>query len=285
MTTQRITELIGVAAIIMGGAIFIINLNAKVSELDTHKANNEEFVLMQSNFKTLKEEFDSITDKIDLKTQEAIDKIKSDENKLFPIGTLLVSPLDFNKFSEASNSNLKGYWDPQKSKWSPADGRSVKGSIYAKKYNEYTPDLRGQFVRGYNIFDSSGQPSKFSNGNDLGKRSIKSSYSYQDEDIKNPQGTNKLAISNLSVKDRFIYSIYGGNYKSQSHENNNNERVVPATSWSSYVETGEGGDGSNQYGVRAKGTITTNTYKAKIIGGGKEIRPKNIAMYYYIRIN
>lgn len=65
-----------------------------------------------------------------VKRLEASDDIGSE---LTPIGTVISSMLDFDSFSKLTKNNNDsnvGIWSPTKSKWSPCDGRSLTGSKY-----------------------------------------------------------------------------------------------------------------------------------------------------------
>lgn len=65
-----------------------------------------------------------------------------------PIGTIITSmipPLIFPRIA-----GEQGGYNPVNSKWVPADGRDVSGSLYAKEISTLVPDLRGMFLRGLN---------------------------------------------------------------------------------------------------------------------------------------
>ncbi|WP_449397426.1 hypothetical protein [Chryseobacterium wanjuense] len=78
-------------------------------------------------------------------------------NKELPIGTVIASFLTFQEFNFVSKNNLKSpgeLWIAEKSKWAPCDGRSIANSGYSRITSKaFTPDLRGQFMRGLNSFD------------------------------------------------------------------------------------------------------------------------------------
>lgn len=203
----------------------------------------------------------------------------------FPIGSIIASTLDFNQFSRETKNNPNGYFDTAESKWSPADGRRVMGSDYQKNYNDMLPDLRGQFLRGLNQFYSSGEPDEYENGKDEGARIQKNKYSYQNHATAVPTEGTPFKTLKTDVSDRYISDLQGGNYKSKSHENLNKVRSLPEDGWSGYVESGEGGDGSNQYGTRLHSKKGILELSQIVQGGDMETRPKNIGVYYYIRIN
>ncbi|WP_409029031.1 hypothetical protein [Gracilimonas sediminicola] len=196
----------------------------------------------------------------------------------FPVGSIIISTLDFNQFSKTTKNQMP--FDPRSSKWAPADGRSVPGSDY-EQFNTYLPDMRGQFVRGKNQFFSSGEPNSYHNSRDEGLRFDKERYSYQHQSTAAPQKPFKT--EKISLVDKHITHFRGQNYSGGSHQNVN--RSINYNGWSNKAETGEGGDGSNEYTIRFKGATTKSSSAYAVTGGDTETAPKNIALYYYIRIN
>jgi hypothetical protein len=73
------------------------------------------------------------------------------EMKALPIGTIIASMLQFEKFQNVAGNT-----------WKPADGRKVSTtSKYATLTGNTTlPDLRGMFLRGLNQFDPSRREEK-----------------------------------------------------------------------------------------------------------------------------
>jgi len=176
--------------------------------------------------------------------------------KEFPIGTIITSFLKLEQFNVATKNNEKspgGVWTSQKSKWSPCDGRPLPNSKYAKIVSQTNaPDLRGLFLRGLNSFDDS--------------------YTLP------PQDPSQLSTDPKSV----------GLYQSDAlkmHEH----RITSSTNVLRFVEGGnlKGGDGAafmNAINNPAKGggaLLTTDNDG----GSAAETRPKNVAVFYYIKIN
>ena len=209
---------------------------------------------------------------------------KQSRNHELQLGTVVISVLDFTQFSREMDNNINGNFSPSTSQWAPADGRDVTGSAYQKNFNHILPDFRGQFIRGLNEIHAQGAPLSYTNGKDGGSRQAINKYSYQHQATAVPQ-ENSFVTQSAALKDKHISHIHGGNYKSSHHENNDKTRVVPDSGWTAFVESGEGGDGGNQYGVRVNSETATTNLSQSVIGGDEETRPQNIGVYYYIKIN
>ncbi len=182
-----------------------------------------------------------------------------------PIGTVISSTLDFNVFSYETKNHVNQEFNPASSKWAPADGRSVVGSNYARYYDR-VPDLRGQFLRGFNIMYSTNQPAEILNGLDIGQRFERNRYSYQLESTKLPtlpfSGATNTSGTHLHNFEAVI------NTGSQANLDTGGNSTMARGGHRNTAEAG-----SHQH------TISINN------GGDNETRPNNMAIYYYIRIN
>jgi hypothetical protein len=70
-----------------------------------------------------------------------------------PVGTVIISLLHFSAFARQVHDINAANWTVH-SKWAPADGRNVVGSLYESLTGQVLlPDLRGMFLRGLNQFD------------------------------------------------------------------------------------------------------------------------------------
>lgn len=78
----------------------------------------------------------------------------SEHSKKVPIGTIIISTLDYQSFLDVNNDKQRNF-DIKKSTWSPCDGRNVTGSKYGSK-RVHVPDLRGVFIRGINNMNVAG---------------------------------------------------------------------------------------------------------------------------------
>lgn len=188
----------------------------------------------------------------------------------YPLGTIIISVLDFNAFSKETKSYMP--FDESISKWAPADGRNIRNSEYGKGYNEFAPDLRGQFLRGNNQMFGPGESKEFVNGKDIGNRSTINNYSYQNDATKRPNSIFEIRNS-------------GAHY----HEFKGDEVSLTGDGFpnTSTLDRGNGNTNpKHTYTPRGKVTEKHSLHNHKIeFGGDKETRPKNISVYYYIRIN
>lgn len=173
--------------------------------------------------------------------------------KEIPIGTVIASYLNFEQFNTVTKNNEKspgGIWTSNKSKWSPCDGRPVPNS----KFQTFTsqsliPDLRGIFIRGLNTFDPY-QPVAAMTG-DRGDWDSRIVGSYQSDSF---QGHKHIDQDNIAI----FYGKESPNTPKQRY----NVTGSPANNTAGSVNAG--------YGIPR---ITNET------------RPKNVSLYYYIRIN
>jgi hypothetical protein len=174
-------------------------------------------------------------------------------NKELPIGTVITSFLTFEEFNFASKNNLKSpgeIWTSEKSKWAPCDGRSVANSGYSKVTSKaFTPDLRGQFIRGLNSFDP----------------------------VKGP------VLRNESERDPDNNRVVGG-YQEDAFQGHKHFQV------DHLMKSKNNDDLPNMPDKRPYWDNIPNSAGIYDAGFGKprlaiETRPKNVAVYYYIKIN
>lgn len=175
---------------------------------------------------------------------------KGGTNNDSPIGTIITSYLNWDRFQIATDNNSEAgpFWKSEYSFWSPCDGRKVPKSAFEDLTSDSNvPDLRGVFLRGLNIFDA---------------------YELH----------NGVAVVSESQKDpdsnRTVGSWQADELRSHPHTT------------SLYGSTG----GGNNFADPLKIASTDNVLRftnAKTVDafGGLETRPKNKAVFYYIRIN
>ncbi|MFI5159218.1 MAG: hypothetical protein ACHQF4_10160 [Sphingobacteriales bacterium] len=161
------------------------------------------------------------------------------------LGTIVASVLEYDKFAIINGD--PAVIDPKTSKWIPADGRNITNSDLAGKTGILkAPDLRGRFLRGLNTFFNNGQPPLSVNSADTDDPSSnRKAGDFQDDELKSHSHT----VNDNSAS--FAFRTAGMGIQS-----NNGQQV--------------------QFG---KPNISINPT------GGSETRPKNIAVYYYIKIN
>ncbi len=98
---------------------------------------------MQKGMLMHEKKLQKLSEKMQL-SQTRSGHIQNDLMAVCPIGTIVISVVNFSQFSANSK------FDPKTSKWAPADGRLVAGSKFQELYGDHLPDLRGQFIVGFN---------------------------------------------------------------------------------------------------------------------------------------
>ncbi|MCW4469603.1 hypothetical protein OGH69_11545 [Flavobacterium sp. MFBS3-15] len=168
------------------------------------------------------------------------------------LGTVISSVLTYDQLCAQLNEDQSV--NPQRSSYAPCDGRSIIGSGLNKSTKgaiRTSPDLRGKFLRGLNTMYSVGEPLPF--------------FSDTDGDPED----NRVVMSPQS--DSFKKHDHKGG--AHSHPWNGSGTV---NDWGYNVAVGGGNIGDR-----------TPPSSGKIIEeeGGDETRPRNIAVYFYIKIN
>lgn len=165
-----------------------------------------------------------------------------------PVGTIIASIFDYQTFTVLNNQTP--IFDIIKSKWAPADGRSVVGSEFGRILTN-VPDLRGVFLRGLNQFYKNGEGAPTLSGAQADPENSRTSGKFQSDTFTK----HKHTVGPLNV----------------GHSNiGNGEKLNP--NWRITSD-----DGPNWQNVNIQ--QTTNEV------GDAETRPKNVAIYYYIRVN
>ena len=188
------------------------------------------------------------TEEFDKKKRELIELIDTEKNDILKdsLSALPVGTIVASvlKPEDFISSSMQGIW-------LPADGRDTpKGSNFPQKV---LPDLRGMFLRGWNEFNNFKGP-RDGDFADLGKRN---KLGYQKDTTKLPNTPFKTDIEPA---------------KTLSH---------------SVAYTHPQGGAFAKGGQPPYFTITTTVPKhdhTVISGGDVETRPKNIAVYFYIKI-
>ena len=163
------------------------------------------------------------------------------------LGVIVASTLPYKEFVNFNPNKPSDTFSPNRSKWAPCDGRGIADSQYSKLTGKaFTPDLRGQFLRGAIVIYKNGEPQNYFNGSDLWhERDSINGYSYQKDSFK---AHRHMSGSNTD-QDWFGQGTPKG-------------PETWATNW------------------RADRPINLTSET-----GGSETRPKNMSVYYYIRIN
>ncbi len=175
------------------------------------------------------------------------------EMKALPIGTIIASMLQFDKFQNVAGNT-----------WKPTDGRKVsKTSKYAKLTGNTTlPDLRGMFLRGLNQFDPR-----------MGPRNDK----YKDPDgSRRKAGKPQKDATSLPKNKK---SPFTGNTASAGDHSH-----IYFKARSEGAKSGSRSRASSE--ASTTGSSGDHTHTVLITAGGdSETRPVNIAVFYYIKID
>ena len=169
------------------------------------------------------------------------------KNTYVPIGTIVISVLDYRTFLDVNGIKEKDF-NSETSTWAPCDGRRVTKSTYGSRI-DYVPDLRGLFVRGVNDMGVPGQP-------------IDVSKLYRNEEEKSAGQKQRYAL----IKHQHRY--FKPNSKNDGF-------------YSTYIRAGK------NYGkyYHNQWTLTGHNSESSVNWSSSEIRPNNMSVYYYIRIN
>jgi hypothetical protein len=195
-------------------------------------------------------------------TEEQIKQLDSILSNFIPLGSVISSTLDFKAFKSV-NSEPEEFNDAR-SKWCPADGREISASRYAILTNEkLAPDFRGLFLRCMNIID-------VSESNPVDHAQI------------DPEGlrSDLSVLQNDSTKYPNAGFVIG---KDGSHTH----KIVGHGALPG-IGSGAGIVIAQHHGPTAisnKDTIENGEHSHIINGGDIETRPKNKAIYYYMKIN
>lgn len=161
------------------------------------------------------------------------------------LGTVIASVLDYDHIVRITGD--PNVIDPKKSSWIPADGRSIAGSQLANLTGvNIAPDLRGKFVRGLNTIYNVGQPA----------------LNLTMADVDDPASNRKAGSYQADVFSQHThgYTHFNGGVITDMSNDQDQRRC-------SY------------------GNMIPATTDPASSGGGSETRPKNVSVYYYIKIN
>lgn len=181
-------------------------------------------------------------------------------NKDLPVGTIIPSYLTWTEFQNATKNNSQNpngnIWSAKHSKWAPADGREIYGSVFYSLTNKSNiPDLRGMFLRGLNQFDKEYSTIKIEDRKD------------SDERDRGDFQSDAIKSHNHDIQQQ----NFGGT-------------ITTPVAVSQNTSGADGDlDGSSKVTGYDKHTVPLVITPNK--DGSKETRPKNISIYYYIRIN
>jgi hypothetical protein len=174
----------------------------------------------------------------------------SNQNQI--IGTIISSVLKFEdlciEVGEPTTFNKSS------STYAPCDGRSIDTSKLYQRNNQFAlaPDLRGKFIRGLNHFPNTNEPAfDVEFGDKDGEIARRQVLQYQEDEMKSHAHSARGHING---------SVSGSNGTRDCDEGTDKLNSDP------------------KYGDREVVIILDNH-------GGSETRPKNVAVFFYIKIN
>lgn len=162
-----------------------------------------------------------------------------------PLGTIVASILNYSEFLKLNGLEFES--DINKIIWVPCDGRDIgtQEGTYGAFVGGKTPDLRGLFIRG---------------ANNMGNPSSK---------IPTP------IAENLNPDNTPVGKVQLDGLKSHQH---NYRATAQGSNWLKVHSFYNGNYGNEKNGNNATNQTEPNT------GFTKETRPKNMTVYYYIKI-
>lgn len=164
-----------------------------------------------------------------------------------PIGTIVASVLNYKNFLEANGLTLTG--DMTKAIWVPCDGRVL--SVNASTYSKFgtVPDLRGVFLRGINDY-----------------------------------GVTYSGVANVSEKQKNTKDKKAGEFQGDEVGSHSHQMLIVRDPKLGF-RSGISGAGYNT-GQDYENATRQDSYQYSTSAfGGNETMPRNITVYYYIKIN
>jgi hypothetical protein len=167
------------------------------------------------------------------------------QDSLTPVGTVIFSKLNPNIFKRHYGLT-----------WVLADGDSIsKRTKYYKLTSETrVPDLRGVFIRGINSGRNDGK----------GDTENRTAGSYQKSSTKLPNRSFSVSANGVHSHGDPTWNGKRGPYE---------------------LATTHRGFGGADFGAQSAHTTKNGQHAHTISGGDKETRPRNVAMFAYIKIN
>ena len=188
----------------------------------------------------------------------------------YPVGTIIASMIRPEIFLNQRNNRHF---------WMPADGRSVPSSseYYSITQRSQLPDLRGVFLRGLNVFIAdetnplvAGLGDTWAQEHHGQQRTVGS---YQNDSTKKP---NEGFLGETTLGGDHKHRTFLGGHSSNVPLEFGTESTgvtIHGTQYASADRVKTSSDGSHIHSTKINN------------GGDKETRPKNVAVYFYIKIN
>ncbi|OCX50873.1 hypothetical protein BEL04_19300 [Mucilaginibacter sp. PPCGB 2223] len=167
------------------------------------------------------------------------------------LGTIISSVLNYDQLCKVMQENPA--IDNQNSSYVPCDGRNIEHSKLSELTGTLTvPDLRGRFLRGLNTIYSPGQPALvITSADEDDPNSNRKAGDYQADMLKLHPHTASGHINGSVCGSNGTHDVDGGDEKWNCDPNFGDHNVV----------------------------VSVQPF------GGSETRPKNVSVYFYIKIN
>jgi|GEM_PF-4713301 len=252
------------------------NINSSIQYVSDSDLGKQTVDVEYDNFSESKiQSYSSLNTRIS-KLEEDLSNLSNSHKAVIPIGTIISFSTDYVEGTLVD--------------WLPCDGRSLSIEKYPTLFNQIgyawggegdefnLPNLNGQFLRG---LDKKGQVDK-DHANRIDIKGVEVGGvvgSYQIDATKNANNkfkTEKIVDNDMHVAQYQVQNPMGSN--------RNVTHLVNRNKWGGWVETGEGGDAGNRYGLRLLGRDGTTAKDYNLIGGDLETRPVNVYVQFLIKI-
>lgn len=177
-----------------------------------------------------------------------------------PVGTVIASFLDPAALARVSGDDTS--FDPHTARWIPADGRAVSGSEFARVFGSNLPDLRGLFLRGLNYSEPSRQ---------------------RDDAWADPDGGHRKSGEYQADQLQFHTHIdVGHTHDLGGLKRQSNAISIANLATGTLIEAANAATTTSNASANLGGPVDA---RGRPVSAGKESRPKNAAVFYYVRIN
>nr|VFJ89594.1 MAG: hypothetical protein BECKH772A_GA0070896_1001612 [Candidatus Kentron sp. H]VFJ92751.1 MAG: hypothetical protein BECKH772B_GA0070898_100337 [Candidatus Kentron sp. H]VFJ97598.1 MAG: hypothetical protein BECKH772C_GA0070978_1001411 [Candidatus Kentron sp. H] len=174
-----------------------------------------------------------------------------------PVGTIVHSILPWEKYVELMDDRED--YHAKESRWAPCDGRGIADSKLAKLWGkDKAPDLRGVFLRGLNRFDP--EEGKWTG--------------VVDKKQKDP---------GEKIDDKLVARTEAGGF--QGHNVGWHKHQFQGHGAHPHEGRKDAEDGGDIKNVWFGGDLGQVGHRDTVTNPPGETRPKNVAVYYYVKIN
>lgn len=232
----------------------------------------------------------------EIEKEKVVGNLLGFKNQL-PVGTVITSTLEPVIFFQIYDRN---HWFPADGSEAPKDSDYYKLKKAFGQGNTKLPDLRGRFVRGLNNFGTASQDPEV--GDPETNRSV---CSFQNYATAKPLGTdNQFQAKNSGIHNHSGNTGSSGQHSHLMNAAGSHTHNICGTGQESGWGCAENGTGDPYHGIRndpagqhshsinengghthSLTTSNNGNHQHRIDGGDVETRPRNIAVYFYVKIN